>query len=309
MARNAGQPLEARDALNRALRLGETPPVRLRAVDRLRLLRTQALLEMDLGHLAAARAEFETLLRQPSGADEQLVQLRLLSNVMAAQGDAAPAFDMARRAATLANGSADPLTTALIGQAQAVAQALLGPDASVREEMEEVIRALARAGIAPDGDLMLRAHRVLGEVLARSGDLAAARQELEATAQSLRQAIARKPGAAFLELELAQVLDQLGCVLREVGDPAGARALHTQAAPLLQKRLPPDHPFVARNALYHDIATWRLEVSPASRESVAQSMSRYLAAFPDGSVWRVTLDRALANTPCSGAAARCVLIL
>lgn len=309
MARNAGQPLEARDALDRALRLGETPPVRLRAVNRLRLLRTQALLEMDLGHLAAARAQFEALLRQPSGDDERLVQLRLLSSVLAAQGDAAPAVDMARRATALVDAEAEPLTAALVGQAQAVAQALSGDGASAREDMQEAMGALARAGIAPDGDLMLRARRVRGEVLAQAGDLAAARAELEATAQALRKAIERKPGSVFLELELAHVLDQLGCVLREAGDPMGARPLHEQAAPLLVRRLPPDHPFAARNALYQDIATWRIEATPANRERLVRTMSRYLSGVPERSVWRTRLDRALAGAPCTAAAGGCVLIL
>jgi serine/threonine protein kinase/tetratricopeptide (TPR) repeat protein len=309
MARNAGQPLEARDALNRALQLGQTPPVRLRAVNRLRLLRTQALLEMDLGHLAAARTQFEALLRQPSGDDERLVQLRLLSSVLAAQGDAAPALDMARRAAALVDAEADPLTAALVGQAQAVAQALSGDGASAHEAMQGAIDAFARAGIAPDGDLMLRARRVLGEVLARSGDLAAAQQELEATAQALQQAIERKPGATFLALELAHVLDQLGCVLREAGDPTRARALHEQAAPLLERHLPRDHPFAVRNALYQDIATWRLQATPASRERLVQTVSHYLAAAPERSVWRALLDGALAGTPCTGARRPCVLML
>jgi tetratricopeptide (TPR) repeat protein len=309
MARNAGQPLEARDALDRALQLGETPPVRLRAVNRLRLLRTQALLEMDLGHLAAARTQFEALLRQPSGDDEKLVQLRLLSSVLAAQGDAAPALDMARRAAALVDGEAEPLTAALVGQAQAVAQALSGDGASAREGMQAAIGAFARAGIAPDGDLMLRARRVRGEVLAHAGDLAAAQKELEATAQALRQAIGRKPGAVFLELELAHVLDQLGSVLREAGDPMAARPLHEQAAPLLARRLPPDHPFAARNALYQDIATWRLEATPANRERLVQTVSRYLADVPERSVWRTKLDRALADAPCTGVAGGCVLML
>ncbi|MFZ5548362.1 MAG: protein kinase domain-containing protein [Pseudomonadota bacterium] len=309
MARNAGQPLEARDALNRALQLGETPPMRLRAVNRLRLLRTQALLEMDLGHLAAARAQFEALLRQPSSDDEQLVQLRLLSSVLAAQGDAAPALDMARRATALVDGEAEPLTAALVGQAQAVAQSLSGDGASARKDMRGAIGAFARAGIAPDGDLMLRARRVLGEVLARAGDLAAAQQELEATAQALRQAIERKPGAVFLELELAHVLDQLGCVLREAGNPLGARPLHEQAAPLFERRLPPNHPFAARNALYQDIATWRLEATPANRERLVQTVSRYLADVPERSVWRTQLDRALADAPCTGAGGGCVLML
>jgi tetratricopeptide (TPR) repeat protein len=264
---------------------------------------------MDLGHLVAARTQFEALLRQPSGDDERLVQLRLLSSVLAAQGDAAPALDMARRAAALVDVEADPLTAALVGQAQAVAQALSGDGASAREGMQGAIDAFARAGIAPDGDLMLRARRVLGEVLARSGDLTAAQQELEATAQALRQAIERKPGATFLALELAHVLDLLGCVLREAGDPARARALHEQAAPLLERHLPRDHPFAIRNALYQDVATWRLDATPASRERLVGTMSHYLAAAPERSVWRALLDSALAGTPCTGATRSCVLIL
>jgi tetratricopeptide (TPR) repeat protein len=175
--------------------------------------------------------------------------------------------------------------------------------------MQGAIDAFARAGIAPDGDLMLRARRVLGEVLARSGDLAAAQQELEATAQALRQAIERKPGATFLALELAHVLDLLGCVLREAGDPARARALHEQAAPLLERHLPRDHPFAIRNALYQDVATWRLDATPASRERLVGTMSHYLAAAPERSVWRALLDSALAGTPCTGATRSCVLIL
>jgi hypothetical protein len=156
---------------------------------------------------------------------------------------------------------------------------------------------------------MLRARRVRGEVLAHAGDLAAAQKELEATAQALRQAIGRKPGAVFLELELAHVLDQLGSVLREAGDPMAARPLHEQAAPLLARRLPPDHPFAARNALYQDIATWRLEATPANRERLVQTVSRYLADVPERSVWRTKLDRALADAPCTGVAGGCVLML
>jgi len=307
-ARNAGRTLEARDALDRALRLGDAPPMRLRAADRLRLLRTQALLELDLGHLAQARARFESLLLQPPGPEEQRELLRLLSNTLAAQGDAAAALEAARRAAALASGPPD-LTTVLTAQAQAVAQSLQGDAASAAQGMRDVIARLQASGSAPDGDLLLRAHRLLGEAQARAGELEAARRELEATARALRQAIAGHPGAAVLELELGQVLDQLGCVAREAGDPAGARALHAQAAPLLKKILPADHPLVRRNALYQDIAAWRAQAPAASRDSVARSMSRYLAAFPERSVWRDALERATSGTPCTGTAPGCVLIL
>jgi serine/threonine-protein kinase len=313
IARNGGHLQEAGDALDRALSLGGRNL--LGAADRTRLQRTQALLELDLGHFDAARAHLSTLAQRTADARERAVQLRLLSTALAALGDAPAALAAAEDALALSDPHSAQPNAVFSSQAHARALSLLGRHEDALREMRAVVARLTDMDYAADSFEVLRAQRMLGEMAARAGDLAQARGELEASLAALKQRARAGDG-----VEIAQALELLGCLARATGDPRHAAELHGQARAWLERLLPPDHPWLDRNALYQAMAdaaqAARSGDGNARRQAIADKARVYAGRFPPGSLWRRELERGLDTSACAipataaaQATAACRLIL
>jgi hypothetical protein len=122
-------------------------------------------------------------------------------------------------------------------------------------------------------------------------------RELEALAERLQNA------SVNTDFDLGQVLDLQGCALRALGRSTEAIALHERARTLLQKELPPDHPFLVRNALYREAAAGNWERFRAQAERLG------MASMPN-SIWKKLLDSAAASSECrSRATGPCVIVL
>jgi serine/threonine-protein kinase len=294
-ARNSGFFSDARTAIDRAVALSSDQT--LRARDRVKLSRSKAIVDFDLGNYAAARTRLRELATQTVSPSERALDLRLLSMIAIREGDAQGALDAAGSAISLANSANIPGEVAFATQARALALAMSGDTENALREAESALSRLLAGGSAEDSPEILRSHRFRAEILLRGGDSEGSRQEIESELARLNA----QPGPS--SVELGQALDLLGCALRELGKPEQALATHRKAREQFQKQLPPDHPFLDRNTLYMYAAT-------ASRASFAEQAERIAKPLPPGSFWRTLMDAWLDPEVCRKAArGHCALVL
>ena len=181
----------------------------------------------------------------------------------------------------------------LARQAHARAQSLLGAGREATAEMAEVIEGLGRAGYSPKTMEAMRARRFHAETQLRSGHVE--------VGFALLQDLAREQSALQKgqEVEYAQTLDLLGSVLRLAGKPAEALESHRQAASLLSTRLPRDHPYRLRNAIYMKAAEASLRPTANASQELTRMATDYAMRFPEGSYWRRAVAEAFTRDPCA----------
>ena len=136
-------------------------------------------------------------------------------------------------------GSAAAL--AFARQVQARALALAGRNAEALTTIEAVIRGLLDAGRSGDGMEVVRARRQRAEILVNLG------RDAEAL-EALREIATRLLVAKGSPVERGLTLDLLGIAELRTGHPDAARAAHVAAHAALLEQLPPQHPYLIRNA-------------------------------------------------------------
>jgi len=264
-ARNAGDLPEAGHAIDRALTLAQGKT--LRAADRTQLSRSKAMLDLDLGRFASARAQLTELLSRQPSREERALQLRLLAHAELALGNPSAARDACDTAIALADATAPADPELLFArQAHARAQSQLGLTAQALGEFHAVIDGLLTAGYALNSFEVLRARRFHAEAQMHAGDLNSAGSELESIASEHARVTEQAENKS--DVEWGQTLDLLGRVKRETRDTEEALALHMRAHSLLEKKLPAAHPLLVLNALYREAA-----------EAAAQPMSASTTPF------------------------------
>jgi serine/threonine-protein kinase len=283
IARNGGRLEEANTAMRRALAVAA--PNTMRAADRIELLRTAAVLDLDLGRYAVARTRLAGLLNQTRDADERALQLRLLANVLLEQGEPAQALEAAQSALGDARPETAAAETLFALQAHARALAMLGHGGQALKEIQIVVDNLLRLGRQESSAVMLRARRTRAEILLRSGEHAQAARELDALSKRIQSAAVQN------ELEWGQILDLQGCALRDLGRPVEAATAHLRALALLQRQLPANHPFLLRNLLYRELAA-------GNRDAYAREAARLEQALTPGSIWRQLIAAQLGPSAC-----------
>jgi serine/threonine protein kinase/tetratricopeptide (TPR) repeat protein len=287
--RNVGLYLDASHSIERARALATKQS--LRKTVRLQLLRNSAVIDLELGRYRRARTELLQLLPKLDKPADVLMHSRLLANVYIAEGHPAAALAALEAAShSSADTSNDQQLFAL--QAQAQAHALLGNFGRALSEQQQVIHRLGENGYKATAPEMLRARRIHGELLLRAGRAAEAAGPLVALLKELQ---------ALTEpriLELAQIMELLGCAQRELGATDQSIDLHQRARAELERILPPDHPFFARNTLYRLAAL----ASPQQLRGTAAATS----LAPD-SVWQMLLAAQLDPQRCG--LSKCVLVL
>jgi tetratricopeptide (TPR) repeat protein len=300
--RQTGDLEAARSELDRANQISQQAT--LRRADRVRLARMRAVLGLDLGDYAQARSVLQTLLGQSNTARERALLWRLMATAELALGHAAAGREAAAQA--IASGAAaGPGAESLFAhQAHARALALEGAWTQASDEMQAVVGGLHAAGFAAHSMEVMRARRLLAEIELREGHLERALALLRTLAEEQRRVQAGQ------EAEFAHTLDLLGCAEREAGQHASAARWHREAAQLLAKKLPADHPFRHRNTLYQEAAALNLSPSAETTAAFAQDASRYAGRFPGDSSWRRLIERSLSARECAGVAGvACGLVL
>jgi tetratricopeptide (TPR) repeat protein len=239
IARNAGQLSEAEAAMRKALAAADG--LRLRAADRIVMDRTMAVIDLDLGHYAAARDRLLPLVARTESAGERARQLRILANVHAELGDGEAALRSAERALAAIPPESPVDETSYARQARARGLSLLGqPDAAL-QEIDAASRMLIDAGRSQDSFEVLRAKRLHAEFLLRAGRYADALPVL----RELREQEARKESSP---IEAGLALDLLGEAELRSGNAVAARAAHEAARSAFTKQLSDEHPYLIRNA-------------------------------------------------------------
>jgi eukaryotic-like serine/threonine-protein kinase len=235
LQRNAGQLAAAGASADRAAAIATGQVVR--AGIRSRLERTQATLRLDLGAYADAAARFEVLAAQARSGPDRALALRMLARARLALGQPEAAQQAADAAWAIAEPAGDHFEAAFALQERARAASLRGQDGPAEMLFAAAARRLPLAGFGPETTEAQRFVRQHAEHALRQGRLDAAQALLA-------------PLTAGPPLEQAQRADLAGRLALAGGDRAAAQALHRQAAGLLERVLPEDHPLRRRNRLY-----------------------------------------------------------
>jgi serine/threonine-protein kinase len=239
IARNAGHLAEAAEAMQRAVTISRD--LRLRSADRALLESTMAVIDMDLGRYAAARDRLAALQAGPARGDERAETLRLLANVYVELGDAPRALQSAEAAmAALPAENADSELPYVL-QAGARASSLGGRHDAALSQIDEVIRRFMQSGRSANSFELLRAERYRAEFMLRAG------RGPEALAAA-RELVTRQKSIPVSPTERGLALDLLGDAERLAGNTDAARQAHEAARTELGRLLPPQHPYLVRNA-------------------------------------------------------------
>ncbi len=289
-ARNAGEFDESERAIDHAVQINRQTA--LRAQDHVKIRLLQAVVLLDQGRFNEARNALVAMLQENVEAVTRSRLLRQLGIVELAMGDASRSLAATDQALALADPSAQASELLFLHQSRAMALSLAGRVDEALAEMSLLTRGLTSKGYQSSTTEGIRARRLQAEILARDRRYAEAQSILEALVDDLRKSD-RAP-----DVELAQALDLLGCVRRQVGDSARALELHDLARTAFLKRLRPDHPYVERNGLY--AARARLDLQPAedARTAFDRKAMHYLSLFDPDSAWRrILLDQRTSKTP------------
>jgi eukaryotic-like serine/threonine-protein kinase len=239
IARNAGQLNEAESAMRTALAAADG--LRLRAADRIAMERTMAVIDLDLGHYAAARDRLVPLVVRTDSAGERARQLRILANVYAELADGEAALGSADRAIAAIPPESSVDEASYARQARARGLSLLGHTDAALQEIDAAARMLIDAGRSPDSFEVLRAKRLRAEFLLRAGRHADA-------LSILRELRDRHANAESSPIETGLAFDLLGEAELRAGDSEAAQAAHRAARTALTRQLSDEHPYLIRNA-------------------------------------------------------------
>jgi serine/threonine-protein kinase len=239
IARNGGELNEAESAMRKALAAADG--LRLRVADRIAMERTMAVIDLDLGHYAAARDRLVPLVAKTDSAGERARQLRILANVYAELGDGEAAVRSAEQAIATIPPDSSVDETSYARQARARGLSLLGQSDAALREIDAASRLLIDAGRSPDSFEVLRAKRLHAEFLLRAGRQVDALPVL----RDLRDQQTHKQSSP---IETGRALDLLGEAELRAGDSEAARAAYDAARSAFARQLSDEHPYLIRNA-------------------------------------------------------------
>ncbi len=282
LARNAGRIQEAGNEMKQAAMIADS--LVLRAADRIIIERTSAILDIDLGHYPAARERLSTLMNRTKDRKERGIQQRLIATALLLQGEGPSALATVESAIEDSSAAKDQPEVLRQQVLRARALSLVGRHRDALAAINDVLATLK--GRAERGTTLvaLRARRAHGEILARSGAMKAARDELEPLVAE--------------SADLEQTLELLGCVLRELGQVPEALALHQRARALFEKELPPDHPFLLRNTLYKEAALVLMAPTPATRARFSERAAQFSRQFASTSSWKKLIETCTRQPDC-----------
>jgi tetratricopeptide (TPR) repeat protein len=239
LERNTGQLIPASENMGRAVAMAKD--LKLRAIDRIEIERSMAVIDLDLGRYEAARDRLLALVASSPGAEGRATQYRLLATAYVELGDAAQALKSAAAAKEAIAVSAGNAEWPYTQQVEARALDLSGRHAEALAGIDLVIERFLADGNAADSYQVLRAQRYRAQFLAHAG------RDAEAL-QLLRDLRDRHGSAKAPPFELGLLLDALGEAELRAGNGEKSQLAHDEAAAQLLKQLPKDHPYVINNA-------------------------------------------------------------
>lgn len=281
-ARNAGDLKEAQKGIEQARSVADLAKMRRRDATAIEQLR--AVIQLDLGQFASARDSFAGLLLQAELSDDKARLMRMSSTAQLSLGRPAAAEEAAQSAVQLSAATPQRPETLYARQALARAWSLLGRSDAAITEFRAVADDLRSIGFSTNAFEVLRAQRFLAEAMARAGDLASARSVSNGLAAAFDG-----PEGATLATEQGQLVDLQGCIARELGDPVAALDMHRRARAMLEKQLPPEHPFLTRNRLYSLLAASQVSRNAQGRSAFLSAAADYARQFGEASHWALLI--------------------
>jgi tetratricopeptide (TPR) repeat protein len=209
--------------------------------------RSMAVIDLDLGRYEAARDRLQALIARPAGADQHALQYRLLASVFVELGDADDALKSAVSALGTMPGGQNNGEWPFSKQAEARALSLAGRHDEAFAAIDAVIARFLSDGSAAESYEVLRAKRYRAQILAKAG------RDDEAL-QALRDLQQQQASATTPPVERGLLLDALGDAELRAGNGEKSQLAHEEARTQLVKQLPPDHPYVIRNAAVRGVA-------------------------------------------------------
>jgi len=207
--------------------------------------------------------------------DRLAVSLRILARALDQAGRAGDALAPAAEALAIQTAEFGPVhvQVAIDHVWQAVAEMHAGRLANAEADARN---ALAYYDAHPDPRADAPHLRTLiGSVLGAAGHLDEADAQMSRAAADLR--------AAHLEnVFLGFTLDALGDVARRRGQPDRARTLASEARPLLERTLDPQHPWLAVARVHAGAAQWAAGASADGERLIRTGLVSLESRFPNG---------------------------
>lgn len=244
--RNTGHLNDAEVSMRKAMAASQGQ--RLRVADRIELERTMAVIDLDLGHFAAASDRLLKLLAERSAPEERALQLRILANAQVELGDAAGALRSSEQAIALLTAETSRDELAYARQARARSLSPIGRSDEAIAEIDEVLRMFAAGGSTRESFIVMRAMRLRAEFLLQ------ARRDAEAL-RALRDLRILQSAGQSTPIEIGLTLDLVGEAERRAGNFDASRAAHDAARSSFASQLGEQHPFLVRNAALRSGAT------------------------------------------------------
>ncbi len=221
--------------------------------------------------------------------DRLAVSLRILARALDQAGRAEDALAPAAEALAIQTAEFGPVhpQVAIDRVWQAVVEM---HTARLAKAEEDARSALAYFDIHPDPGRADAPHlrTLVGSVLAESGHLDEADAQISRAAADLR-------AAHHENVFLGFALDALGDVARRRAQAARARALASEALPLMERTLDPQHPALAVARVHAGAAQWSAGAGADGERLVRAGLATLEARFPNGhadlaTAWLATGD-------------------
>lgn len=266
VARNAAQFELAGRAIETAATMAQGAP--LRAAEAVTLERTRALIALDLGQAASARARLEALLPRVDSLLERALQHRLLALASLAVGDAETALTQAREGARIAEGAQARRELQFALQTEARALMASGQSDLAATRLAEVRQAQLGLGYAALSPEVLRTRRLEAEARLLAGQHSAAAEAAAALVGDHETAHAHGLPTHAVDWALAEEL--LGTTRHATGED-GASA-HRAAGLRLAAVLPGDHPLLLNNRLHQALAERKADTATNPDSAVTEAL-------------------------------------
>jgi eukaryotic-like serine/threonine-protein kinase len=270
---NQGDLREAAAALEQAQHIAQGQAMKANNRNRLDLL--QAVVLIEWGQAAKARALLADLTARPAPPAEQRVQWRWISAAELALGHADAALAAADRAGRDPDAEAPGVTTWLARRAWALAASQAGRHGEAARGLDAVLDGLLASGFDIHSAALARVRLQAIQVRLREG-------RVDMATELLRTASDRS--GSLSPLATAEWLDVRACVAALDGEAEAALQMGSEAAALYARVLPSEHPLRLRSDVL------RLQVSsgaaPADSSALQLALARYRAHWADDSPLR-----------------------
>jgi tetratricopeptide (TPR) repeat protein len=268
--------------------------ISVKAYEYARLQHVKSAIAFEEGNFSVARETLDKLIA--AGVESRVGRkmrwsiFTMHTHVLAGQGLPQLAIQSATESLTTIDQRMEPVAFAHMLLERARAYAILGETAHANDQVSKALATIRENGVLEQSEVWSRTQRVEGEILARNGDLFAAKERLLAAISLMRN----HPPANTLPM--IHALDVLGTVQTASGDFNAAVRSHQEELELLQRRSSANRALYLRASL--QLARAQTQSAPSG---VHANETRTLAADIIGSLPEQSYYRKILSDVAAGA--------